>query len=103
MDDKLSREVIKRVEGMTAVETLLIFSVASLHLAVVAGCIRADQFMPDIQISCCLLKKCGEISFGTGKTICKLKAVIGLYTLYANAAALIPCSSFPQEISRRIC
>ena len=42
---KLSFEIIERVETMRGVEFLIVFSVAALYFAVVAGRVRTDEFM----------------------------------------------------------
>ena len=44
---ELPTKVIERVEGMLVVEAFLVFPVTAFHLAVMAGCVRPDQLVPD--------------------------------------------------------
>ena len=44
---ELRTKIGKREETVRVVETLLVFAVAALYFAVVAGCVRTDQFVPD--------------------------------------------------------
>ncbi len=44
---ELPAKVIERIEGMLVVDAFLVFPVAAFHLAVVAGCVRTDQLVPD--------------------------------------------------------
>ena len=56
MDGKLFCEVIQRVKAVGRIETLLILPVTTLHLAVVAGRIGANQLVPDTQLHGCSIK-----------------------------------------------
>ena len=44
---ELPTKVGEGVERVLAVEAFLVFTVAAFHLAIVAWCVRADQFMAD--------------------------------------------------------
>ena len=46
MDRKLLSEVLKRIEGVTGIEPLLVFAVAAFNLAIMARCIRTDELVP---------------------------------------------------------
>ena len=81
---------------------LLIFSVTAFYLAIVTWCIRTDQFMADIEFSGCCFKKCGKISFTTGKAICECKTVISLNTFHFDSMFSIPSNHLLEKISRRI-
>ena len=95
---KSSRE-IERVAG---IESLLVLAVAALHLTVVPRGIRANQLMPDAQLSSRPLKQCWQIAFAVGKTVGELEAIVRLDTLHLDPAACIPRGQSAQEISRRI-
>lgn len=45
MDSKLLLKISQGEERVARIEAFLIFSVTALHLAVMSGSIRADQFM----------------------------------------------------------
>ena len=51
MDSKLCCKIFQGEEGVAGVETFLVFPVAALHFAVVAGRIGTDQLVPDSQLS----------------------------------------------------
>ena len=57
---KLSFEIIERVETMRGVEFLIVFSVAALYFAVVAGRVWTDQLVPDPKACSDQLKACGQ-------------------------------------------
>ena len=57
IDSKLSSEIIQRVERMAGIETLLIFSVAALNLAVMSGRVGTDQLVADTEFLRSLLEK----------------------------------------------
>ena len=44
---ELPTKVVERKEGMLVVKAFLVFPVAAFHLAVVARCVRTDQFVSD--------------------------------------------------------
>ena len=46
VDRKLLSEVLKRIEGVTGIEPLLVFAVAAFNLAIMARCIRTDELVP---------------------------------------------------------
>ena len=47
MDSELFLKVSQREERTNRIEAFLVFPVAAFHLAIVPGCVRTDQFMPD--------------------------------------------------------
>ena len=51
VDSKLFGEVIQRVKVVAGVKPFLVLPVAAFRLAVVAGCIRTDEFVPDAWFS----------------------------------------------------
>lgn len=59
MDSKLFSKVVQRVKAVTGIKAFLIFPVATLYLAVVAGCVRADKLVADTQIGSSDLKQGG--------------------------------------------
>ena len=63
---------------MARVKPLLVLAVAALHLAVVAGRIRANELMPDIQLSSRLFKQRWQVALAVGKSIGELEAVVRL-------------------------
>ena len=67
---------------MARVKPLLVLAVAALHLAVVAGRIRANELMPDIQLSSRLFKQRWQVALAVGKSIGELKAVVRLDALH---------------------
>ena len=83
---------------MARVKPLLVLAVAALHLAVVAGRIRANELMPDIQLSSRLFKQRWQVAPAVGETIGKLKAVVRLDALHLYASALIPFCQFAEEV-----
>ena len=68
MDRKLLSEVLKRIEGVTGIEPLLVFAVAAFNLAIMARCIRTDQLVPYAQFGSGILKQCGQIALAVRKT-----------------------------------
>ena len=66
---------------MRSVEILIVFAVTALNFAVVAGRIRADEFVLDTEFGKSLLKECGTIGFGIVQPVGKLRTVVGLDTL----------------------
>ena len=83
---------------MARVKPLLVLAVAALHLAVVAGRIRANELMPDIQLSSRLFKQRWQVALAVGKSIGELEAVVRLDALHLYASALIPFCQFAEEV-----
>lgn len=59
MDRKLLCEIVQRIECVAGIESFLVLAVAALPLAVVPRGIRANQLMPDAQLSSRPLKQLG--------------------------------------------
>ena len=75
---------------MRVIETLLVFAVAALHLAVVPRCVRADQLMSNASAGQRCFKQGRDIALAVGETVGKLKAVVCLNALDLNPSPLIP-------------
>ena len=102
MDRKLLSEVLKRIEGVTGIEPLLVFAVAAFNLAIMARCIRTDQLVPYAQFGSGILKQCGQIALAVRKTVGKFEPIVRLDTLHLYAPAGIPLDQPLQEISGRV-
>ena len=67
---------------MGVVETLLVFSVASFHFAVVPGCIRTDQLVLNaLEFQCFFKHRLALAATAMGKLVREFEAVICLDTL----------------------
>jgi hypothetical protein len=76
--------------------------VTSLHLAIMPGCVRFDQFMPDPFPYQNSLKQAGVIVLpGLEKAFCKFKSVVRLYAFNPDALSGKPGGSMFNEYSRR--
>ena len=102
MDSELLCKVVQRIERMAGIEALLVLTVAALHLTVVPRGIRANQLMPDAQLSSRPLKQRRQLALTAGEAVGKLGTVVRLDTLHLDPAARIPRGQSVQEISRRI-
>ena len=98
MNSELIVKVSQREERVDRIKAFLIFPVATFHLAIMSGSVRADQFMLDTQLSGGFLKKGLNIPFTVGKTVSKFKAVVSLDTFHANAPAGIPLHQPLQKV-----
>ena len=65
---------------MRSVEFLLVFAVTALHFAVVAGCVRPNEFVPDTEFRKDFLKECSTVGFGTVEPVGIIRTVVGLNT-----------------------
>ena len=79
-EGKLRREVGEREEPVRSVEFLIVFAVTALHFAVVVGCVRPDEFVPDTEFRKDFLKECRTVGFGTVEPVGKFRTVVGLNT-----------------------
>ena len=95
-------KVGERVEAVGVVEPFLIFSVAALDLAIVAGRIRANQLMAEAQVGGSGLEERLAAAVLDGEAVGELGAVVGLDTLDLDAVAGIPGDRFLQEVGGRI-
>ena len=102
MGSELPTKVGERVEAVCVVEPFLIFSVAALDLAVVAGRIRANQFVTDVQVGGSGLEERLAAAVLDGEAVGELGAIVGLDTLDLDAVAGIPGDRFLQEVGGRI-
>ena len=73
MGSKLFFKISQGEERVARIEAFVIFSVTALHLAVMSGSIRADEFMLNTKLGGCFLKKGLNIPFAVGKTVGKSK------------------------------
>ena len=64
VDRKLLCEIVQRIECVAGIEAFLVLTVAALHLTVVPRGIRANQLMPDAQLSSRPLKQRAAFFFG---------------------------------------
>ena len=78
---KLFLKVSKGIKLVRSIEFFIILAMATLHLAIVSGCKRADQFVWDLHLWKCFFKKSLLSCSLWIQPICKLKSVIRLYTL----------------------
>ena len=83
----LPTKVGEGIETVRVVETLLVLTMTTFHLSIVAGRIGADELVPNSQLSGRCLKESFQVTLAVGETIGKLKTVIGLDTLHSNAFA----------------
>ena len=90
VERKLLGEVIQREEGVTGIKALLVLSMASFHLAVVARRVRTGQLMTDSKLSSSFLKPGGDFSLTVGETVGEFKTVVGLDAFHPDAPAGIP-------------
>lgn len=65
---------------MAGINAFLILPVATLHLAMIAGRIGMEAFMPDTQ-----LKQGGQSLSAAGEAISKIKAIVCLHASHPNA------------------
>ena len=90
MDGKLLVKVVQGIEAVAGVKALLVLPVAALHFTVVAWCVGTDKLVPYAKLSSSGLKQSRQIPFAVGKTVGKLKAIVGLDTLHPDAPAGVP-------------
>ena len=102
MDRKLLCEIVQRIECVAGIEAFLVLTVAALHLTVVPRGIRANQLMPDAQLSSRPLKQSRQLALPAGEAVGKLGTVVRLDTLHLDPTTRIPRGQSAQEISRRI-
>ena len=98
MGSELSGEVIQGVKAVAGIEAFLILSVTTLHFAVVARRIGADEFVANTQLDSSGLKQSREIPLAVGETIGKFKAVIRLDAFHADSTAGKPLEQLLQKI-----
>ena len=87
MGSELPTKVGERVEAVCVVETFLVFSVTAFDLAVVAGRIRANQLVTDVQVGGSGLEERLAAAVLDGEAVGELGAIVGLDTLDLDAAA----------------
>ncbi len=87
VNGKLFSEIVQGEERVRIIKAFLVFAVAAFHLAIVSGSVRTNQFVADPQLGGGLFEKGLQISFTVGKTVGKLKAVVGLNTFNMDSFA----------------
>ena len=102
MDSKLLCEVIQGVKTVGGIEAFLVLPVATLHLAVVAGSVGADELMSDAQRGSGGLKEGRQIPLAVGKAVGKLKAIVGLDALHSDAPAGVPADQLFEKVGGRV-
>lgn len=71
----LGLEIVEAVEPQGFIETLVVVSVASLHLAVVPWCSWLDELMPDAVVPAEPVQRVGSVGLSG---VCELRPVVGL-------------------------
>ena len=102
MRRKLNRKILQGEEGVAGIEALLILPVAALHLAVVPGCVRPDQLVPNAQIHGGPLKEGEGFFLRAGEAIGELKAIIRLDTFHFDPFTGKPFIQPLEKIRRGI-
>ena len=78
---QLGAEVRKRIKRVCGIKALIVFTVTSFHFAIVPGCKRFDQFVPDPVLLKMNLKKGGAVRTAVRpKTFGKFLPVVSLDT-----------------------
>ena len=90
MDGKLLCEVIQGIKAVAGVEAFLVLTVATLHFAVVAWGVRADELVADAQFSGGGLEEGWAVLPACEEAVGELRAIVGLDTLHPDAPAGIP-------------
>ena len=98
MDSELLGEVTEGVETVTGVKALLVLPVAALYLAVMTGCVRTNELMPDTQLGSSGFKQGGQITPAVGETVGELKAIVCLDAFHPDAPACIPFDQPFQKV-----
>ena len=75
---------------------------AAFHLAVMPWCVRANELVADAQLSGGFLKQGRDVPLRIGKTVGKLKAIVGLNALNRDTPSSIPLDEPFEEIGRGI-
>ena len=102
MDGELLCKVIQGVETVARVKAFLVFPVAALHLAVMAGRVGTDELEPDAQRGGSSLKQGGQIPPAVGKAIGELGAIVSLDAFHSDSSAGIPLEQLFEEVGRGI-
>ena len=84
------------IELVRGIEVFVVFAVAALDLAVMAGRVDLNELVPDTQLVKRSLKERRAIGFGAGHLGGKLRAVVRLYALDHVGELLY---AMPDELS----
>lgn len=98
MDSKLFGKIVQRVEAVAGVKALLVLPVTALYFSIVSGCIRADEFVADTQLSSSGFKQSGQIPLTVGESVGELKAVIRLDAFNPDMLSCIPLEQLVEEV-----
>ena len=96
-DSELFFKVSQGEEIADRIKAFLFLPVASLHLAIMPGCVRTNELVLDTKIKSSFLKKGLDVPFTVGKTVGKFKIVVSPDTFYSDASAGIPLPQSLQE------
>lgn len=100
MDGELLCKIVQRIKVMAGIKAFLVLPVAAFHFSVVTGRIGADELVADAEPGSGSLKQSGQVALAVGKTVGKLKTVVGLDALHSDAPAGIPLDQLFEEVSR---
>ena len=90
MDGELFREVVQGVKAVAGIEAFLVLTVATLHLAVVAWGVRADELVADAQFSGGGLEEGWAVLPACEEAVGELRAIVGLDAFHPDTPAGIP-------------
>ena len=98
MDGKLLCEVIQGIKAVAGVEAFLV-PVATLHLAVVAWGVRADELVADAQFSGGGLEEGWAVLPACEEAVGELRAIVSLDTFHPDASTGVPLDQSFEEVS----
>ena len=87
MGSELPTKVGERIEGVSIVESFLVFSVTAFDFAIMSGCVGTDELVADAQMDSGGFKQSRKITLAVRKTVGKLKTVVRLNTFDLDAAS----------------
>ena len=83
---------------MPVIKALLVFSVASLYLAVVSGRAGLDVLHHDAKLLCRSLKRRQPVGLVRAQTVGKLQPVICLNTAYFDAVPAVKLNCTEEKV-----
>ena len=102
MNSKLCFEVSKRVKFVCSIEVFIIFTVRTLHFAVMSRGERSDQLVGNLSLFERALKERKIAGRGAAEALGKLKSVVGLYAFHGKAEPFEVIEHMDQELRRGI-
>ena len=103
MGSELPTKVGERKERMAAIETFLVFAVATLNFPVMSGSIGANELVLNTQSEGSYFKKRRDVALTCREAIGELEAIVGLNTFNRYTSPLVPSNKFLKKIGRRVC